>query len=452
MEDISPLRRPIVSYSGLSCLSPNYGTFSQARPGLSSLASVLNPVLVSGVSRREDSTVSTSEHNVSYPFGTSRWLDGPSNMEDHGTRSSDVSGTLAALFSMSGQRAPTAPLRDGDPNCSIRATTFSLRASCKTQEHDNRGYWNIGMPGEHHTCSTVNPYVCVSFINVGFGSQQLTYANFSTGPPLLYYDQVDGSCPGAWCTIYGASIPYPGGGIESTLWTVDCEVQFGTAEIVQTGGGTPEYVSGSFKKSTNLVTDEPEMVNWNRIYTEHQRSPYTFSASIENGSDTLFKSLVAYTLLEERRPNQGRYLSNHFEGAFEMATMMAWTRSPIASPHTYTRTNITTVYVFNQRVLLILLVPFLAAILSLRGRWMAGRSEDVLAFDSIEVVKRGPVVGLEHSTWQERHRQEICEVFGWSDDGPGPGEGTRLIGGQKPAATSTGKWTTGSGNKGTTKH
>jgi hypothetical protein len=259
-------------------------------------------------------------------------------MQDNDNQSTDVSGTLAALLAVSGQKPLSAQVCDGDSRCRIRDTVFSLRASCSTQELDPSDF-DLDMPGEHSMCSTINPDVCVSVTNRGY--REPSYANFASGLPSPCPDQVDGSCPGAWCTIFGAMLPHRGV-IDPMFSTVDCEAEFGTAQLVQTGGGTPDFLSGTFIRSNNLVSDESDMVNWNRIYTVHHRSPYTFAASIfedesGNRTDNLFRSLAGYTLLANQPWNKGSYAREQIEYAFEMATMMAWARSPPGSNHTITR-------------------------------------------------------------------------------------------------------------------
>ncbi len=332
---------------------------------------------------------------------------------------------------MSVQSAPPGQICIGDSRCSVRARPFSLSARCSTKELDS-DLLRLDMPGEHRICSEINPDICVLFNN----PDPHTYLNFTTGSPAQCEQESDGSCPGAFCTIFGALFrpEVAFSSTPATLSTVDCQVEFGTAEVVQNGSSTPAYVAGSFDRSTTLVKDEPDMVNWNRIYTKYGRSPYSFDAAyIGRRNDTLYKSSVAYTLLGKVQPQDyGSYVASHFEQSFEMATLMAWAGSPVVADRTYTYTDILPIYSYDRRVLLILLVPLTAMILNLSGRWRVGSSEEVFGYDPIEIAKWGPVTGLEQLTWEERHKADSCEVLGWTDYGSGgeAEEVTGLMGGK----------------------
>jgi hypothetical protein len=51
------------------------------------------------------------------------------------------------------------------------------------------------------------------------------------------------------------------GVIDPMFSAVDCEVEFGTAQLVQTGGATSDFLSGTFMGINNLASDESDMVN-----------------------------------------------------------------------------------------------------------------------------------------------------------------------------------------------
>jgi hypothetical protein len=59
--------------------------------------------------------------------------------------------------------------------------------------------------------------------------------------------------------------------------------------------------------------------------------------------------------------------------------------------------RVTLVYVYDQHVLLILIISFLAIVLSRRDRRRGGSSEDLLGYDHMEIMKRGPVMSLERN-------------------------------------------------------
>ncbi len=92
-------------------------------------------------------------------------------------------------------------------------------------------------------------------------------------------------------------------------------------------------------------------------------------------------------------------VAKRIETAFDRATLMAWSRSPSAVVRMVYRTEVTRIYVYDGRTLLMLLVPLLATLLTVaaNGRWKIGGKEDVLGYDPLAIASRGPVWGLPES-------------------------------------------------------
>jgi hypothetical protein len=77
---------------------------------------------------------------------------------------------------------------------------------------------------------------------------------------------------------------------------------------------------------------------------------------------------------------------------------MAFSRSPYTSSLTIVTTDSLPVYVYDARVLAILLVPFLATVLGTWGRWRVTGNDVFVGYDPVEIARRGPVVGMSEAS------------------------------------------------------
>ena len=343
---------------------------------------------------------------------------------------------------MNNQSAPSPDICSGDPLCTARATVTAIRATCNATSTDNPD--RVGISSERGIrsqtfCSTINPDICSTLIS----SSPYTYTNFTSGyPPDC--NLISQRCSGSWSTIFGAYVNDPGSATStSNLNMVDCALEFGSATITQSGRSTLSLIRDSFQKSHDQVMDISGIVQWRRIYTsEATQPPFTFSAlATGTGTNNLYDSAVAYSLLGPAANASADLVAARIEATFDMATLMAFSRAAAAADIAFERQVGTPVYGYDARVLLVLLVPALATVLSvcLGGRWRVGDAEDVVGYDPVEIVRR---VRLEGQRWAERHEVETVEVWGWRDDGSsgsggsggGSNERDRFLGGKMPAA------------------
>lgn len=214
-------------------------------------------------------------------------------------------------------------------------------------------------------------------------------------------------CPGEFATIFSVWI----NGVNQDmnlfstptsstylLKSVDCSLTWGTVKISQRGSTTPSIVPDSYVKSALGVSSQLGISWLWRIYADAvaEASTYHFSATaVATMENDLFNSPLATLLLSPGANVSATTVARRIVSAFDMATLMAFSRSPESSALTLMRTNSRSKYLYDSRVLLILLVPLCTTILGCWGRWRVGSAEEVVGYDPVEVARRGPVVGLD---------------------------------------------------------
>ena len=405
---VSPLERIVYLFAGHSWLLKFGGLL------LLGLAA-LNPVIVQGISQQETTTTS----QTSLPAQGSHYAGFLDSANDayNGGNYRDIPGTIAALSSMSNQSAPAASVCEGNPLCSVNATSGAFQATCAASMSANPngiGLETISTTSSQSFCSSINPDICTTLVS----SSPYTYANFSGGY-LPGCETYDGPCPsGSWAVIFGVWIndneQYT---TDHHINEVDCSVSFGTAQITQTGGKTPALLPGSFTVSPGQIDDSyPDIIPLHRIYTEDSasQSPFTFpAAAVGTGANSLFNNPVATLLLDGADSTaSAASVAARIEAAFEMGTLLAFSRAPSAADLTLTQQTRTQIYVYDRNVLYVLILPFLALLLGVWGRWRVGSEEEVVGYDPVEIASRGPVVGLPRGG---KGKVEQYVVWGWID-------------------------------------
>ena len=387
--------------------------------------SILTPVLVSGISQHEETTITTS----SQPAQSSRYrgyID-TSNARYNGGNFRDIPGEVAALASMSGQSAPAAPICSSDRLCSATTTAISFRASCVSAVFENpdrigtykSGSSSLAASPQQEFCSSINPSVCAVLVS----SSPYTYANFTGGFPGDCQSDTRPCAGGAWATIFGVWINAPGEiDVPHDFNMVDCEITLGTADIAQTGDNAPRLQRNTFTPAIGDVeTSDSEIIALHRIYTEDnaRQSPFTFGAvAVGTGANTLFESAVGTLLLGGSNvTSSADDVARRIEAAYEMGTLLAFGRAPSASDLSFRQEVPQSVYDYDARVLIILLVPLLATILGLWGRLSVGGDDVVIGYDPVEIASRGPVVGLDggRKAGGDRDRVDKLDVWGWRE-------------------------------------
>jgi hypothetical protein len=176
----------------------------------------------------------------------------------------------------------------------------------------------------------------------------------------------------------------------------------GTVKIFQNGTNAPILVPISIEESKIEPVNDTSQLQLRNIY-ESDGSPYSFKL----GSRSLYQetldfplSVVGSLLLGPPRPmlthttRDAYYVARQIEKNFEMASLFAFSRSPGSSNITIAIETTRSVYVYQKKVLAVLLLPLLATFLGTWGRWKVGNSKQIVGYDPVEIARLGPVRGL----------------------------------------------------------
>lgn len=387
-------------------------------------SSIINAVLLAGISQTQEGTTSIRRQpREGWLF--LGWLD-ESNSAYNGGNFRDVPGTVAALASLSKQLPPAAPLcNDTQQICSVEAVAGSIKATCKGKTFENPqdigSYSSSGVESQSF-CSEVTPKICVDLTS----GSPYTYANFSGGlaPDC---ENAQSPCPaGSFASLFGVYASNHSQAGHHYLNSVECVITFGAVKITQEGQNPPKLVPDTYIRSSNHTyikgSDfdhvQSDIVSLRRIYTQDDSarkiSPFSFEAgAVGTGANTIFNYPVATLLLGTDSRSPAATVAKQIEKCFEMATLMAFGRSPNSSALTFRIRDEKPIYVYDPKVLLILLIPILATILGLIGRCHLAIDGDLVpGYDPVEIARRGPVAGLSPSNPDEDPAQkEVIDRF-----------------------------------------
>jgi hypothetical protein len=380
---------------------------------------IINPVLLSGISQSQSGTIEIAYEEHLIPMFSGRFDRG--NRRYNGGSFRDNPTAIAALASLSNLTPPVAPVCDSD-SCHVEARTAAIVAECKSYVQDNPD--RIGTSFSNRItrsfCSRLNSALCVSLDR----GSPAAYANFTSGD---LSDSDPELAPGDWSIIFGAWVS----GVESSsgpyeISMVDCGLTIGNLTVRQRGSNPPSIVQGSYQKanwSVSTDTQNPSLFQLNRIYREFGRtnSPFSFDArSVGTGGNSLYLFPVGFMLLGDDATDPADVVARRIEASFDMATLSAFAKLPNATDLTTTIESRTPIYVYNPKVLAVLLVPLIATILAAWGRWRIGDDSVVVGYDPIEIARRGPVSGLPSemiSGEPETRKQLDCyRVWGYSEN------------------------------------
>ncbi|KAG8411743.1 hypothetical protein J3458_015328 [Metarhizium acridum] len=408
---VSPLARLAYAVSG--------GFWLIRMSGLLLLAVyIVSPVLLAGISQTDLVKVSstTSSHAADY---WAPWIN-RGNYRSRGGSAGDLVFGMAVQASNGNFAPPVAPVC-ADDSCSVSTTSSALLATCDARTMANTK--NMGLPscgagttgsaGVTDLCSNIVPSMCV---NLTCGAPSV-YANFKTG---LDYNCESGSnssskptacikSPGSWSVIFGAWVGGAdfGVGNKNLINTVSCLVQYGNVTITQRGENPPQLDRSSFKRSRYLLGNYSSPISGVRTYTwgeNNATSPYSFTLRVVGtGFNDMYREPFASGLLGDDASNDAQHVARQIEQNFDWATMGAFARMPNASDVVTTNRTTTRAYVYNQLVLLILLVPLLASMTGTWRRWKAGSDDDVLGYDPVAIATRGPVEGVSPTAFVADH-------------------------------------------------
>lgn len=382
---VSPLAKLLYLFSGDRWLLKPVGILVVA-------LAVVGPVLVSGISQASSARrmlIDSLAHSSDMWTG---WLD-LANEAFNGGEFRDIPGITAGFVYLNNLSAPASSICS-DLNCTVTAVTASIRADCKTTSSPHAQLYQLNLPQWTNETyySTLDPNVNV-ILSEG---SPYTYANFTSSYPP---DCAESCAEGEFAIIFGAFVnntdnpdgPY-------YLNTVDCLLTYGTVSITQRGGTTPTLDENSFQMNTTGGYLPSIIAPLRRIYCEepYYSSQYAFAGSsgTGDGTDSLFGNPFGMLLLSAKADSSGDEVASRIENIFQMATLMAFSRSPYSSDLTITTVATTPVYDYDKRVLAVLIMPFLATLFGLYGRCRVTGKDIFVGYDPVEIARRGPVDGL----------------------------------------------------------
>ncbi|KAM5345754.1 hypothetical protein ACJ41O_011615 [Fusarium nematophilum] len=441
----SPLQRIMYLFGGFHAGSTDRRSWLLrfAGPLLVATATV-GPVLLVGISQGQDFTTSTyTAAREADPWLS--YLD-VGNRRYRGGNSFDNPHFGASLAAMGNLTPPAAPVCNGTSSsgsysCSASTRSVSIHAECRgisRENPDGAGLIRGGLSSdtaEFCTGSGTPRELCVELMS---GSPAI-YAAFASGPPPCDAGTLSNGCPssgqdGLWARIYGVwvnSVEFGDSNSEHRINIVDCVLTYGNVTVRQNGTSPPVLDRSSFSRATSSrrsqfgYTDISGSVgSLNRIYAELGNSPYDFSAAaVGTGSNTAYRQPMAYMLLGEDAIHGAERVARQIEDNFDMATLHAFARMPGSSEITYTiRRSEARVYVYDARVLLILLVPCVATVLGCWGRWKVAGEDVVVGYDPVGIARLGPVTGLYSGALpadrEARDEEDSLRVWRWQRIGP----------------------------------
>ncbi|EGD99338.1 hypothetical protein TESG_06693 [Trichophyton tonsurans CBS 112818] len=187
----------------------------------------------------------------------------------------------------------------------------------------------------------------------------------------MFTNQRAAETDGDFTTIFGAYVyNWYTGQEDRSIYTVDCRVSYGWVSITQVGSNPPEVLRSSF-----------EVV----------------------GKDEL--------------PRSAGYLpfAQRIERAWYMDNIFAFGRSIDRIDLSTTIETRVNKYVYNKLALFILIVPFLASLLSVWNRWHLLSDELMLGYDPVRIVRCGPLYRVDPSTTAEELDKTVVARYRQAD-------------------------------------
>lgn len=440
IKEVHHLARWTVSPLARILIYPIHGSSWRLKFGgiLLFAAAIVNPVLQSGISQQTFRTPSERRIPPTVNMFTNR-----ADQEGTSAKTHDTPTIAASIAEMSNLTASTSNICT-DTNCQIRAWTNSLMAKCKYTSRPNPDQIGTIMNSKLNDsmyleiCSDTRPDLCRSVGNLPDPDRTIVFANFTTtyhpDCPLrsLLSNTVIGCVPGAFATLFGVYVNDVIFNANATkaFNIIECSLQFGNVTITQDGISPPRLDRDTFQPAPDTFTSTKYYLGWGflapvyalpgHVYNAAMiHSPYEFVGNATRLATTnLYDSLLFYYLLGKDATNPPDRVARQIEKNFDRATLQAFAKLANASDMTVTTTSEDRRYVYDAKVLLILLVPLFATILSSIGRLRVGDADTIVTYSPVDIARRGPVSGLPQGRLldtEERDRLEKLHVWGVKD-------------------------------------
>jgi hypothetical protein len=349
----------------------------------------VNPVLLKGISQQATSSTITTYQPREEGVGPWAGFLDASNSQRFGGNTRDLLGESAFLTSLNALNPPAVPIC-ADERCRVNVRRAGFQAKCSSTAYSNpdqMGTQNARSNSRETFCSSLYGKVCATLVR----SDPATSVNFTTRLPEK--PDVDG----AYTVVFGTFVKdYRNVNSDYTVYTVDCDVRYGWVNITQNGTNPPVLLRDSFRTvpATELSLNATSYLQWPYRYDTNQ-SAWTFVGGYAGAStERLFTYAVGTALIGPEAKYSGEEVARRFETAWDTNNIFAFSRRVNATDRLTTVETPRNVYVYDRRVLFILLVPFLAMVLGIWGRWYVQGDDMMLGYDPVKIARCGPVYGV----------------------------------------------------------
>jgi hypothetical protein len=277
----------------------------------------------------------------------------------------------------------------------------------------------------------------------GEGTPTRLCVQLLTGAPHIYSEFITGLPPcaagtpindclqkgqnGMWGRLYGVWVTSADITANSShlINTVDCVIVDGNMTVTQNGSTPPTFDRDSFTLSDSTevyqygyTANDGSVISLNRVYDELRTSPYDWTLEAAGtGDNDIYGNPMAFYLLGTDANNDAETVARQIEVNFDVATLHAFARAPHSADLDFIYTDHVLVYVYDAKVLLILLVPLFATLCAAwGGRWRVAGDDVVVGYDPVGTARLGPVAGLAAGVVApqekgEKREEERCWVW-----------------------------------------
>ncbi|GBF67148.1 hypothetical protein TMEN_9871 [Trichophyton mentagrophytes] len=198
----------------------------------------------------------------------------------------------------------------------------------------------------------------------------------------MFTNQRAAETDGDFITIFGAYVyNWYTGQEDRSIYTVDCRVSYRWVSITQVESNPPEVLRSSF-----------EVVGKDELPRSAGYLPCIYGGAYGANGEKI-----------------------RIERAWDMDNIFAFGRSIDRIDLSTTIETRVNKYVYNKLALFILIVPFLASLLSVWNRWHVLSDELMLGYDPVRIVRCGPLYGVDPSTTAEELDKTVVARYRQAD-------------------------------------
>jgi hypothetical protein len=352
----------------------------------------VSPVLLKGIAQVERTVSASTYQPRSDPFAYWTGFVDDSNAARWGGTLRDLPGEAAFLASMSGLSAPPIDVCDAGETCRVNARMAGFQTICKSEKFDNPNKVGIKDSDKLYReqfCSSLNSRACVDLVR----GDSATSVNFTSAAPG------DSTAGGEFAVIYGAfTSRYRDTLSDYSIYTVDCEVRYGFVNVTQDGIHPPTIQRDTFRVAPTSQLNTTRMGFLPYLYQNTDAvvySPFAFvGGAASAGTEIIFKYPIGAALIGPNAMRTGSDVAQRVEAAWDMDNLFAFSRWANTTDRLITRETPRMVYVYDAKVLLVLVLPLLATILGVWKRWQVLGPELMLGYDPVKIARCGPVFGV----------------------------------------------------------